>query len=88
MPEILEIKQTETEETQETSPNWDSWTVEIPPEIVEAQELAEGSLAILTVRNGKVEGEITYSSPETKVAAKRILEKRREVFEELKRLGD
>lgn len=88
MPEVLEIGQIEAEETQSAEPGWDSWTVEIPPEIIEAQGLAEGSLAVLTVRDGKIESEITSSSPELKEISKRILEKRREVYEELKRLGD
>ena len=88
MPEILEIEQIETEETQTAEPKWDSWAVEIPPAIIEAQGLAKGSLAVLTVRDGKIEGEITFSSPELTTISKRILEKRREAYEELKRLGD
>jgi hypothetical protein len=88
MPEVLEIEQIETEETQTAAPKWDSWAVEIPKEIIEAQNLAEGALAILTVRNGKIEGEISSLSPKSKEISERILEKRREVYEELKRLGD
>lgn len=88
MPEVLEIEQIEAEETQAAEPKWDSWTVKIPAEIIEAQGLAEGSLAVLTVRDGKIEGEITSPSSELSAISKRILEKRREAYEELKRLGD
>ena len=88
MPEVLEIEEIKTEETKITKPNWDSWTVKIPPEIIEAQGLAEDSLAVLTVNKGKIEGEIATLLPQLKEISKRILEKNREVYEELKRLGD
>ena len=88
MPEVLEIEEIETEETQIAKPKWDSWAVKIPQEIIEAQGLAEDSLAILTVSNGKIEGEMSSLSPQLKEISKRILEKNREVYEELKRLGD
>ena len=88
MPEVLEIEEIETEETQIAKPKWDSWAVKIPQEIIEAQGLAEDSLAVLTVSNGKIEGEISSLSPQLKEISKRILEKNREVYEELKRLGD
>lgn len=89
MPEILEIEQTETDEIKTADPQWDSWTVEIPQEIIEAQGLAEGSLAAFTIKDGKIEGEIIPPlSKELKEISKRILEKNGEVYEELKRLGD
>jgi hypothetical protein len=88
MPEVLEIEQTETDKTQEVKPKWDSWTVEIPPEIIRAQGLAEGSLATFTVKDGKIAGEIITPSLKLKEISKRILEKNREVYEELKRIGD
>lgn len=88
MPEVLEIEQTETGEIHTADPKWDSWVVEIPKEIIEAQDLAEGSLAVLTIKDGKIEGEITSLSPKLKEISKRILEKRRKVHEKLKRLGD
>jgi hypothetical protein len=88
MPEVLEVEQIQTEETQAIKPKWDSWVVEIPKEIIEAQGLAEGSLAVLTYCDGKIEGEIPSHSPRLKEISKRILEKNREVYEELKRIGD
>lgn len=89
MPEVLEIEQAETAETETVRPKWDSWTVEIPPEIIEAQGLTEGSLATFTVKDGKIEGEIILPlSGKLREISERILEKNREVYEELKRLGD
>lgn len=89
MPEVLEIEQVETEETQISEPKWDSWTVEIPPEIIEAQGLAEGSLATFTVKDGKIEGEIIPPlSGKLKEVAEKILKKRKKLYEELKRIGD
>ena len=88
MPEVLEIEQTEAEKNQAVKPKWDSWTVEIPHEIIEAQGLADGSLVTLTYREGKVESELITPSLKLKKISQRILEKRRGVYEELKRLGD
>jgi hypothetical protein len=88
MPEVLEIEQVETEEIEEGKPKWDSWVVEVPKEIVEAQGLNEGALVSLTYRNGQVEAEIINPSSELKEISQRILEENRELYEELKRLGD
>lgn len=89
MPEVLEIAQTETEKNQSVQPKWDSWVVEIPKEIIEAQDLADDSLVALTVKDGKIEAEILSPlSDELKTIAEKILKKRRKVFEELKRIGD
>jgi hypothetical protein len=65
------------------------WVVEIPPEIAEALGIVVGSLAVLSPRDGKLEVEILPPpSPEIKESVRRIYEKHRETFEELKRLGD
>ncbi|HEX8263894.1 MAG TPA: hypothetical protein VF596_00615 [Pyrinomonadaceae bacterium] len=89
MPEVLEIMQTETEENKTIQPKWDSWVVEIPKEIIEAQGLADDSSVVLTVKDGKIEAEVlTPLSDELKTIAEKILKKRRKVFEELKRIGD
>lgn len=89
MPEVLKVEQIETAgETESVSPQWDSWTIKIPQEIIEAQNLTEGSLATFTVKDGKIEGEIISPSRRLKEISKRILEKNQEVYKELKRLGD
>lgn len=88
MPEVLEIEQIETTETESVKPEWDSWTIEIPQEIIEAQGLPEGSLVTLTYREGTIESEMIIPSYKLKEISQRILEKNRQVYEELKRLGD
>jgi hypothetical protein len=65
------------------------WVVEIPPEIARALGVAEGSLAVLHPQDGSLEIEILPPpSPEIKESVRRISEKYKETFEELKRLGD
>jgi len=89
MPEVLEIEQIETEETQTVKPKWDSWVIEIPKEIIEAQGLADDSIVVLTVKDEKVKAEILPPlSEKLKSISEKILKKRRKVYEELKRIGD
>lgn len=88
MPEVLEIEQVETKESQKINRKWDSWTIEIPQEIVEAQGLTEGALVSLTYRNGRIETEIIIPSARTKESLKRFVKNNREFLEEMKRLGD
>lgn len=66
-----------------------SWAVDIPPEVAQSMGIAEGSIAVLHPENGNIEVEILPPpSQEIKEAARRISEKYKETFEELKRLGD
>ncbi len=89
MPEVLEIEQVEIEQTtQITKPKWDSWVMELPEDIAEAQNLPKGTLATMTYRNGKIEGEIIVSSPKIEEFVERLIKKDKEFFEEMKRLGD
>lgn len=65
------------------------WIIEIPKEIAQAMGVAEGSIAVLHVQDGHLGTEILPPpSPELKSAARRIHEKHKEAFEEMKRLGD
>lgn len=89
MPEVLEIEQVEVEETAEIiEPNWNSWTIVIPQEIIQAQGLTEGSLVNLFYEDGEIKSQLIVPSVKLNEISKRILEKNREAFEELKRLGD
>lgn len=66
-----------------------SWTVELPPERAEALGVDVGSLVVLHIKDGGVETEILpLPSPEFVERVQYILEKNKETFEELKRLGD
>lgn len=65
------------------------WVIELPTEMAQALGVAEGSLVELQVVDGRIETEIL--SPPSPAFVKRvqsILEKRKEAFEEMKRLGD
>jgi len=65
------------------------WVIELPAEIAQAMGVAEGSLAVLHVKEEKLDLEILPPpSPELKEAVRRISEKHKETFEEMKRLGD
>lgn len=89
MPEVLEIEQTEVEQKENQEQKIASWLAEIPSNVVKELGLAEGSRIALTIKNGEVSGDVLPPmSPELKVVSQRILEKRRKVYEELKRLGD
>lgn len=67
-----------------------SWAVELPPAIAEALGVAEGSIAVLHTNNGTLELDeiLPPASRDLKHAVRRIYEENKEVFEELKRLGD
>jgi antitoxin component of MazEF toxin-antitoxin module len=67
-----------------------SWAVELPPAIAKALGVAEGSIAVFHTKNGALELHevLPPASDELKSAVSRIYEEDKEVFEELKRLGD
>ncbi len=89
MPEVLEIEQAEIEKQSQEDSKIGSWLVEIPSNIIEELGLAQGSRIALTINNGEVSGDVLPPmSDKLKEISKIILEKRREVYEELKRLGD
>ncbi|ETW94101.1 MAG: hypothetical protein ETSY1_36305 [Candidatus Entotheonella factor] len=65
------------------------WVIEIPVEMAQAIGVAEGSIAVLHVKDGQLNTEILPPpSPELKTAAQRIHAKHKKAFEEMKRLGD
>jgi len=65
------------------------WVIEIPPEMAKAMGVVEGSLAVLHTKAGSFEVEILPPpSPELKQSVRRIHDKFKDGFEEMKRLGD
>lgn len=65
------------------------WVVEMPLEMTQALGVSEGSLAVLHPKESGIEVEILPpASKEIKDAARRILDKHKDTFEEMKRLGD
>ncbi len=65
------------------------WVIEIPKEMAQAMGVAEGSIAVLHPSAGSFEVEILPPpSAELKESVRRVYEKYKEAFEEMKRLGD
>jgi hypothetical protein len=68
---------------------YDSWVVEMTPEMAQAAQVAEGSYLIFQLSEGKVLAEILPpATPEMESFVKHISEKYKEAFAEMKRLGD
>ncbi len=66
-----------------------SWIIEMTPEMTRLVKVAEGSHLVLHLSEGTVEAEILPPAPpEIDEFVKRIAEKHRDAFEEMKRLGD
>ncbi|MEK6286353.1 MAG: hypothetical protein AABO57_11480 [Acidobacteriota bacterium] len=65
------------------------WVVDVPDEIAQALGVAEGSIALLHANEGRLEVEILPPpSAELVNSVRRINEKYKDAFEEMKRLGD
>jgi hypothetical protein len=72
-----------------TKTQYDSWVIEMTPEMAHVAHVPEGSYIIFTLAEGKVSAEILPpASPEVVEFVQRISEKHREAFAEIKRLGD
>ena len=67
----------------------DSWVIEIPDEMAQAMGVSPGSLAVLHAGQGAIEVEVLPPpSPELDESVRRIYDKYKDAFEEMKRLGD
>lgn len=86
MPEVLDIKQ--AKESADLTNDAFSWKVELPDAVKKENNLSQNAYLVLTVHDGKINGELINPTAEIKKEAKRILDKYGEVFEEMKRLGD
>ena len=65
------------------------WVVEIPFEIAGSLGVVEGSIVALHAKDGSLEVEILPPpSPELVKSSRRIFEKYKDAFAEMKRLGD
>lgn len=78
-----------TAQTAEARGREPGWFIKMPPDMARETGLAEDSLITLYARMGKLVVEILPPpSPELKASIRRICEKNKEAFEEMKRLGD
>ena len=89
MPEVLEIEQTEIKQEENQASKIASWAAEIPANVIKELGLTEGSFVLLTYRDGKIQPEIVPPlSGKLKDTAEKILKKRKQLYEELRRVGD
>lgn len=89
MPEVLQIERTDVVNQETTNSEFASWLADIPTNVIRELGLAEGSRIALTIKDGEVRGDVLPPlSPKLRNISSRILEKNRELYEELKRLGD
>jgi hypothetical protein len=71
-----------------TKAEW-GWVIVMTPEMSQQAGVAENSLIVLHLAEGKVSAEILPpATAEMKDSVRQISEKFREAFEEMKRLGD
>ncbi|HSK74065.1 MAG TPA: hypothetical protein VK892_20365 [Pyrinomonadaceae bacterium] len=76
MPEVLEIEQLEIERPDNQESKIASWLAEIPSNVIEELDLAEGSKIAITLKNGEVSGDILPPlAPKQREISQRILEK-------------
>ena len=65
------------------------WIIKMTPEMSQQAGVAENSLIVIHLAEGKISAEILPpATPEMKKSVAQISEKFREAFEEMKRLGD
>jgi hypothetical protein len=69
-------------------PHYDSWVVEVPPEVARCNGLAQRTAVILTIRRGVIEAELVPSTPEADKAVDDFVAEFGEALEEMRRLGD
>lgn len=89
MPEVLEIEQVEVDKKSREDSKIASWLIEIPSNVLAELGLAQGSRVALTINDGEVSGDVLPPmSDKMKEISKRILEKRRDIYEGLKQFDD
>lgn len=82
MIEVLELEKTANAEQ-------DTWILKLPDEVCQREGIAEGTMISLTYRNHGIQTSVIRPpSKEIQDIAESILEEDRELYEELKRIGD
>ena len=90
MTEVLEIEQIEAEQKGDLPrAEKDTWILRLPAETCQREGFAEGTMVSLTIRNHGIEAcFIRPPSQKLREISSRLLEKNKELYAELKRLGD
>ncbi|MBC7797836.1 MAG: hypothetical protein H7Z37_13265 [Pyrinomonadaceae bacterium] len=87
MIDVLEVEKIGLK--RETTQKIDSWVVELSDDFARTNNLEKGTQVLLTFNNKSVHAEILPPlSKKLSDAADKIRKKRKEVFEELKRIGN
>ncbi len=66
----------------------DTWILEVPLEVCQQEGFAEGTMISLTLKNDSISGVYLKPSKEIDDFVNKVVEKEREYFEEMKRIGD
>lgn len=64
------------------------WIVEIDDDFAAELGVAQGSVALMNARDGKIETEILSPSPDLEKSINRLAEKYKDYFIEMKKIGD
>lgn len=85
---MLEISDKPTE-LRTVSVEKDTWILALPDELCQREGLARGTMACLTIKDGAIQSSfIRPPAKKLRDISARLLRKNRELYEELKRLGD
>lgn len=79
MPEVLEFEKTKAQ-VKDAMESPFSWKVEMPESVQKDNNLSENAYLVLTVHNGKINGELINPTVAIKQEVSRITEKYRETF--------
>jgi hypothetical protein len=71
-----------------TSPNRDTWILELPPETCESEGFPVGTLVSLTIKDGGIQTSIIEPSAEIDDFVNKIVGEEGDFFEEIKQIGD
>ena len=85
---IVDLEAIETERKLESQLVKDTWILRLPKDICDQEGFAEGTLVSLTVKNGGIQSSFIRPKTELLETSKRLKAKNKELYEELKKLGD
>ena len=89
MAKVLELEIDETAQDRGSGKiEKDTWLLKLPIEICRKEGFAEGTMISLTIRDGAIQSSFIQPKPELKKISERLKRKNKQLYEELKRLGD
>jgi hypothetical protein len=89
MIETIEKTENKTDELKTVSVEKDTWILELPAEICRQEGFAEGTFVSLTIKNSGIQASfIKPPSQKVQEISKKLLEKNRKLYEEMKKIGD